>query len=100
MDKHIELIKALIRKNNIFGERDDPIIRAFLHMGGTAAFYDPIDDGALYGRSSNRAYTARRVENKAQIAELTSTDPFTHIYYVNGKVVKFYGADGRKLPYV
>lgn len=56
MEDHRKRITSEIRKNNIFGERQDYIIREFLDVGGEAAFYSPKDNSILFGRTGSKLY--------------------------------------------
>lgn len=64
MDKKIV---GSIAKNNIYGQRDDYLIRSFLMLGGDAAFYVPSTSAGMtivLGRSSRAlyAFVVKRVE--------------------------------------
>lgn len=102
----MELVKAAIRKNNIFGVRDDFIIRAFLAAGGDGAFYDPNNDKVIYGRGRRAVYA---ITIKDKLVAETPVDincaggvvlgaiPICCVALHYCKKAKFYDSDGKKV---
>ncbi len=117
MDKftggHYQKIQSNIRKNNIFGERSDYVVRGFLNMGGEAAFYMPRHDGVLIGRSPSDVYvmfiirvdnakeerrpTAEEMERIVNLAKSLGGIAIYGIDQVYHGKVKWFDTNGKKL---
>ncbi len=112
-DDHRKKITSDIRKNNIFGERQDHIIKGFLALGGEAAFYNPHDENIMFGRSSSQLYVILiklqedpseaptiSPEDSQNLERLANTMGGVAIYGINRaycKSVKWFQLNGKKI---
>ena len=80
---HRDEMTSKIRKNNIFGERDDPICISFLDFGGQSIFYRPdtlskksedeseTTDQYVIGRTDTKMYIGLVVRTEKSSSDVT-----------------------------
>lgn len=75
-EEHRKNLQSIIRKNNIFGEREDYVIKAFLDIGGVGAFYSPYNENLLLGRTDSAIIVAciKHLEQPGELPGLTAKE--------------------------